>query len=77
MKEVWFRLARALYGAYQTSVDPRRVYFTMATSAILFTVMVSRFYRTGKFMPAGLVSMLQFLRMLHKLTKIRKKTTYI
>ncbi|RSH84748.1 uncharacterized protein EHS24_006272 [Apiotrichum porosum] len=40
------------YGAW----DPKDVRISIAVSAILVLVMGSRFARSGKFMPAGLVS---------------------
>jgi uncharacterized membrane protein (UPF0136 family) len=45
-------------GAYMTSVDPDNYYLTMGTSAILGSFMGYRFLNSGKFMPAGLITLL-------------------
>jgi uncharacterized membrane protein (UPF0136 family) len=58
--------AAASFGAYQVSQNPRNMYVILLTSGALLGVMGSRFYRSGKFMPAGLIaglSLLQFGRM--------------
>ncbi|KAG1682997.1 Transmembrane protein 14C [Nymphon striatum] len=45
-------------GAYQLSQNPNNYYVTLGTSTILAGVMGSRFYNSGKFMPAGLIAIL-------------------
>ncbi|XP_022799837.1 transmembrane protein 14C-like [Stylophora pistillata] len=57
-------------GAYQTSSNPRNVWVMLVTSLVLSGVMGSRFARSGKFMPAGLVATLsvaQAVRMSYRL----------
>jgi len=44
----------ATIGAYQMSQDQTNLHLALGTSAILLAVMGSRFYRTKKFMPAGI-----------------------
>jgi uncharacterized membrane protein (UPF0136 family) len=58
--------AAATFGAYQVSENPRNFYLLLLTSGALLGVMGPKFYRTGKFMPAGLIaglSLLQFGRL--------------
>ncbi|XP_003468780.1 transmembrane protein 14C [Cavia porcellus] len=43
-------------GAYQLSQDPRNVWVFLVTSGTLAGIMGMRFYRSGKFMPAGLIA---------------------
>ncbi|XP_055453732.1 transmembrane protein 14C-like [Psammomys obesus] len=43
-------------GAYQLSQDPRNVWVFLATSGTLAGIMGMRFYNSGKFMPAGLIT---------------------
>ena len=45
-------------GAYLTSVNPSNYYLTYGTSAVLTGMMGYRFYKSNKFMPAGLVALL-------------------
>ena len=45
-------------GAYMTSVDPENYYLTLGTSAVLGSFMGYRFVNSGKFMPAGLITLL-------------------
>ncbi|ORX55096.1 transmembrane protein 14C-like protein [Hesseltinella vesiculosa] len=47
------------YGAFLVSRDPRNVGFSIGVSLILLMVMGIRFSKSGKFMPAGLVSLLR------------------
>ncbi|XP_075678137.1 transmembrane protein 14C isoform X2 [Dermatophagoides pteronyssinus] len=42
-------------GAYFSSENPRHYHLLLATSLALAGLMGYRFYKTGKFMPAGLV----------------------
>ncbi|XP_064617138.1 transmembrane protein 14C-like [Liolophura sinensis] len=51
-------------GAYQTSVDPRNIWLSLAVSALLTCVMGYRFSNSGKFMPAGLVASLSILMLI-------------
>jgi len=46
------------FGAYQTSVDPNNYVLSLVASGGLAGLMGSRWYRSGKFMPAGLVTIL-------------------
>ncbi|PSN43094.1 Transmembrane protein 14C [Blattella germanica] len=53
------------YGAYQTSQNPNNFGLIFGTSTALGGLMGYRFYNSGKFMPAGLVTILSagmFLR---------------
>lgn len=43
-------------GAYQLSQDPNNVWISLITSGTLTAVMGTRFYNSGKFMPAGLIA---------------------
>lgn len=48
-------------GTYFTSVDPNHAnsyYLSLGTSTALGSIMGARFFRSGKFMPAGLISAL-------------------
>jgi uncharacterized membrane protein (UPF0136 family) len=47
------------YGAYQTSQNPNNFMLMLGTSAALGGLMGYRFYNSGKFMPAGLVTILR------------------
>ncbi|XP_075227592.1 transmembrane protein 14C [Lycorma delicatula] len=49
------------FGAYQTSVNPNNYYLLLGTSAALGGLMGVRFYNSGKFMPAGLITILSVL----------------
>jgi len=56
--------------AYQTSAYPRNAWVMLVTSLVLSGVMGTRFIKTGKFMPAGLVaglSVAQAVRMSYRL----------
>jgi len=44
------------FGAYKTSHNPNEYYLLLGTSAVLCGIMGNRFFHSGKFMPAGLVS---------------------
>ncbi|RZF33925.1 hypothetical protein LSTR_LSTR012267 [Laodelphax striatellus] len=46
------------FGAYQTSVNPNNYLFLLGTSATLGGIMGFRFVNSGKFMPAGLITIL-------------------
>lgn len=46
------------YGCYQLSEDPDDYSLTLATSIVLSGVMGSRYYKTKRFMPAGLISVI-------------------
>lgn len=50
--------AAATYGAILTSQNPKNYYLGLATSGFLMAFMGMRFYRGGKFMPAGLMTVL-------------------
>ncbi|XP_068253357.1 transmembrane protein 14C-like isoform X1 [Nyctibius grandis] len=43
-------------GAYQLSQNPNNVWISLITSGALTAVMGTRFYNSGKFMPAGLIA---------------------
>ncbi|PRD35861.1 UNVERIFIED_CONTAM: tmem14c [Trichonephila clavipes] len=49
------------YGAYQTSIDETNYVLSFMATSTLGAVMLIRFYNTGKFMPAGLMSTLRYL----------------
>nr|AIW62490.1 hypothetical protein [Scytodes thoracica] len=51
------------FGAYQTSVDEKNILLSFATSTVLGLIMGYRFFNTGKFMPAGLITVMSGLRM--------------
>nr|BAN20550.1 conserved hypothetical protein [Riptortus pedestris] len=42
-------------GAYQFSKGPENYHMALGTSSVLAGLMGSRFYSSGKFMPAGLI----------------------
>ena len=46
----------ATFGAYQISQNPRNLSLALLTSGALLAVMGLRFYKSGKFMPAGLLA---------------------
>ncbi|XP_037069191.1 transmembrane protein 14C-like [Pollicipes pollicipes] len=48
-------------GAQQVSDDPSNLHLSLAVSAILLAVMGARFRRSGKMMPAGLVTAISLL----------------
>uniref|UniRef100_A0A8C9EIL9 Transmembrane protein 14C n=1 Tax=Pavo cristatus TaxID=9049 RepID=A0A8C9EIL9_PAVCR len=43
-------------GAYQLSQNPSNVWISLITSGTLTAIMGTRFYNSGKFMPAGLIA---------------------
>ncbi|XP_063181965.1 transmembrane protein 14C-like [Chroicocephalus ridibundus] len=43
-------------GAYQLSQNPNNIWISLITSGTLTAVMGTRFYNSGKFMPAGLIA---------------------
>ena len=43
-------------GAQQVSANPANFYLSLVTSSVLLAVMGTRFRRSGKMMPAGLVA---------------------
>ncbi|RUS30061.1 transmembrane protein 14C-like protein [Jimgerdemannia flammicorona] len=49
----------AAYGAKLVSTNPKNVTLALAVSVALLLVMGFRFSKSGKFMPAGLVSLLR------------------
>lgn len=49
------------FGAYQTSQNPNNYYTLLGTSTVLGGVMGARFYNSGKFMPAGLITVLRYV----------------
>ncbi|CAO3652924.1 unnamed protein product [Cunninghamella blakesleeana] len=49
------------YGASLVSRDPRNVGLSFVVSLLLLIVMGIRFSKSGKFMPAGLVSLLSLI----------------
>ncbi|XP_070841969.1 transmembrane protein 14C isoform X1 [Chaetodon trifascialis] len=44
------------FGAYQVSNDPNNIWVSLATSGAMTGLMGSRFYKSRKFMPAGLMA---------------------
>ncbi|CAH1775015.1 unnamed protein product [Owenia fusiformis] len=60
------------FGAHLTSQDPKNVWVTLVAGGMLAGVMGSRFYNSGKFMPAGMVmtiSLLMVGRNIYRLTQ--------
>ncbi|XP_056291945.1 transmembrane protein 14A [Pseudoliparis swirei] len=53
----WF----AAYGAYNVSYDPKDIKVSLLTSGVLSLVMGMRYKKSGKLMPAGIVSGLSLL----------------
>nr|CAG8519883.1 6337_t:CDS:2 [Entrophospora candida] len=51
----------AAYAANRVSTNPKNVGMALIVSCVLLIVMGVRFYNSGKFMPAGLVSILSLL----------------
>ncbi|KAI8097445.1 transmembrane protein 14C-like protein [Halteromyces radiatus] len=51
----------AAYGATLVSRNPKNVGLSLVVSLVLLLVMGLRFNKSGKFMPAGLVSLLSFV----------------
>ncbi|KAA0185226.1 hypothetical protein HAZT_HAZT011680 [Hyalella azteca] len=49
------------YGAYQLSENPKNYQLSLGTSILLGAFMGARFYNSGKFMPAGLITTLSLL----------------
>ncbi|KFP03451.1 Transmembrane protein 14C, partial [Calypte anna] len=43
-------------GAYEITQNPNNVWISLITSGTLTAVMGTRFYNSGKFMPAGLIA---------------------
>ncbi|NXX46845.1 TM14C protein, partial [Tricholaema leucomelas] len=43
-------------GAYQLSQNPNNMWISLITSGTLTAIMGTRFYNSGKFMPAGLIA---------------------
>ncbi|GFU42610.1 transmembrane protein 14C [Nephila pilipes] len=57
------------YGAYQTSIDESNYMLSFMATSTLGAVMLIRYYNTGKFMPAGLMSTLSGLMLLRYVLK--------
>jgi uncharacterized membrane protein (UPF0136 family) len=53
-----------LYGVYRTTTNPRDTLFLLVVSGVLTCVMGYRFYNSGKFMPAGLVTILSLFQVM-------------
>ncbi|XP_028982760.1 transmembrane protein 14A [Betta splendens] len=51
----------AAYGAYNMSIDPRNIKFSLLSSAVLSVVMGMRYKKSGKLLPAGIVTGLSLL----------------
>lgn len=49
------------YGAYNVSNDPKNILVSLASSGLLAVVMGMRYKKSGKLMPAGIMSGLSFL----------------
>lgn len=48
-------------GAYQVSQNPKNLYLSLGTSAVLAGIMGMRYMKSGKVMPAGLVAGISLL----------------
>jgi len=57
------------YGAYQTSQNPSNYLVGLGASALLAGVMGTRFYHSGKFMPAGLIAAVSTAMVLRYVTR--------
>ena len=54
----------AAFGAYQVSSNPRNFILAFLASGALLAVMGLRFYNGGKFMPAGLMTILSLIQVI-------------
>ncbi|XP_002154257.2 transmembrane protein 14C [Hydra vulgaris] len=61
------------FGATQTSQNPKNILVVLVVSIILMIVMGTRFYKSGKFMPAGLVFVLSILNICRHLYNYKWK----
>jgi len=52
----------ACFGAYQSSNNFKNFHVALIASLILFLVMGSRYYNSGKVMPAGFMCVLSFFQ---------------
>ncbi|XP_003386999.1 PREDICTED: transmembrane protein 14C-like [Amphimedon queenslandica] len=52
------------YGAYRVSANPKDFAFLAIVCCLLATTMGYRYFKTGKFMPAGLVASISLLQVL-------------
>ncbi|XP_026164742.1 transmembrane protein 14A [Mastacembelus armatus] len=53
--------ALSTYGAYRVSNDPKDIKFSLLTSGVLSVVMGMRYKKSGKLLPAGIISGLSLL----------------
>ncbi|XP_053293652.1 transmembrane protein 14C [Pleuronectes platessa] len=58
----------AAVGAYLTSHNPKNVWLSLGTSGTLTVVMGLRFINSGKFMPAGLMTLFSGLMLVKIIT---------
>ncbi|KAH8088406.1 transmembrane protein 14C-like protein [Filobasidium floriforme] len=56
--------AALAYGAYLNTQNPKDVKFSLITSLLLLFVMGRKFVRSGKIMPAGMVSIASLIMVL-------------
>jgi uncharacterized membrane protein (UPF0136 family) len=56
----------AAAGTFQMSNDPHNCYLLLASSVTLAVIMGLRSFKSGKFMPAGLVASLRYATIFHK-----------
>ncbi|WOO82805.1 Transmembrane protein 14A [Vanrija pseudolonga] len=59
------------YGALRASRNPKDVYVALSVAVLLTVLMGSRFARSGKFMPAGLVAALSLAQTLRYGARLR------
>jgi len=52
----------SIIGALQLSTNSKNFHVSLVTASVLLVVMGFRFYSSGKFMPAGLISALSLLQ---------------
>ncbi|XP_028283027.1 transmembrane protein 14C-like [Parambassis ranga] len=63
----------AAVGAYRTSQNPRNVWLSLGTAGTLCVVMGLRFLGSGKFMPAGLMTLLSGLMLVNIIVGMLKR----
>ncbi|XP_075877850.1 transmembrane protein 14C-like [Nelusetta ayraudi] len=63
----------AAVGAYLASQNPKNVWLSLGTSGTLTVVMGLRFLNSGKFMPAGLMTLVSGLMLVRLLYGIQRR----